>query len=88
MINVRWLGAAGLEIGFQGKTILIDPFLPRYTMVELASGPLNPRLDAIKAYAMIHLFALHWEYLSMLSDNGTICFCWNISWFSSGSIIA
>jgi len=50
MIKVRWLGAAGLEFFFQGKTILVDPFISRYTMKELQSGPLIPQADSVKAY--------------------------------------
>ncbi len=50
MIKVRWLGAAGLEFVFQGKTILIDPFVSRYTMEELAAGPLNPQWELTKVY--------------------------------------
>ena len=50
MIKVRYLGAAGLEFIFQGKTILIDPFISRYTMEELQAGPLVPQANAVNSY--------------------------------------
>ena len=50
MIKVRWLGAAGLEFIFQRKTILIDPFISRYTMEELRAGPLIPQKEAVSSY--------------------------------------
>lgn len=50
MIKIKWLGAAGLEFFFDGKTILVDPFLSRNTFKELNAGPLESKADLVRAY--------------------------------------
>ena len=49
MINVRWIGAAGLEFTYEGRTILVDPYLTRVNAKAL-SGPLVPDRQRIQAY--------------------------------------
>lgn len=49
MVKVRWLGAAGLEFTYDGKTILVDPYMSRLRAKAL-SGPLVPDKERIQDY--------------------------------------
>lgn len=46
MVSVRWTGAAGLEITYEGKTWLIDPYLSRVGKATLFFG--RPQADRKK----------------------------------------
>ena len=49
-IQVRWTGAAGLEITKDQQTVLIDPYHSRLGKREVFFKPLVPRLHAIEKY--------------------------------------
>jgi len=47
-LDLRWLGVAGFAIGFQGTTLLIDPYVSRVTMADsLRRRTALPRLDLV-----------------------------------------
>ena len=47
MVQVRWTGAAGLEITHEGKTWLVDPYYSRWGKWKIFFGRVNPRIDRI-----------------------------------------
>jgi L-ascorbate metabolism protein UlaG (beta-lactamase superfamily) len=51
MLEVRWLGCAGLEVNINGRVILIDPYLSRPGMFRVLFSRLHPRHDLIGSYA-------------------------------------
>jgi L-ascorbate metabolism protein UlaG (beta-lactamase superfamily) len=42
MIEIRWLGTAGLEIAFEGTVLLVDPYLARAGKIDLFFRRLRP----------------------------------------------
>ncbi len=50
MIEVRWLGAAGLEISVDGTVILIDPYLSRPGKFSVLCRKLRPSQARIQSY--------------------------------------
>ncbi len=49
-VNVRWTGAAGIEFTYNGRTILIDPYLSRIGKFELFFKRPLPKKDKIEQY--------------------------------------
>jgi L-ascorbate metabolism protein UlaG (beta-lactamase superfamily) len=49
-VDIRWLGAAGIELNRSGSIILIDPYLSRPGKSELLFRPLRPKKEAISRY--------------------------------------
>ncbi len=50
MVEIRWLGTAGLEIAFDGTTLLVDPYLTRAGKLDLLFRRLRPSTDRLRAY--------------------------------------
>jgi L-ascorbate metabolism protein UlaG (beta-lactamase superfamily) len=48
VVSVRYLGAGGLAIGWQGETILTAPFFSNYRLPRVLFGRLAPNLEAIR----------------------------------------
>lgn len=51
MVEIRWLGTAGLEIAFDETALLVDPYLTRAGKLDLLLRRLRPSADRIRAYA-------------------------------------
>jgi len=49
-VNIRWLGTAGMELGHNGRVILLDPYLSRPGTWDILFMPLMPRKDIIEWY--------------------------------------
>lgn len=49
-VDIRWLGAAGVELNSGGAVILIDPYLSRPGKRELLLKPLKPNRENISRY--------------------------------------
>jgi L-ascorbate metabolism protein UlaG (beta-lactamase superfamily) len=50
MVEVRWTGAAGLDLTHEGQTILVDPYLSRPGKLQLLLRRVLPRVELIKQY--------------------------------------
>lgn len=50
MVEVRWLGCAGLEISIDGSVVLIDPYLSRPGKFSIFFRRLHPSHRKIRAY--------------------------------------
>jgi len=50
MLEVRWLGCAGLEVAMNNKVVLIDPYLSRPGIVQVLFSRLRPFRDVIRSY--------------------------------------
>jgi L-ascorbate metabolism protein UlaG (beta-lactamase superfamily) len=50
MIKIRWLGAAGIELTKDDRTILIDPYLSRISRFNIFFGRPSPKKDIIQRY--------------------------------------
>jgi L-ascorbate metabolism protein UlaG (beta-lactamase superfamily) len=50
MVEVRWLGAAGLELSVDDAVVLIDPYLSRPGKLNVFLGRLSPASDRVKSY--------------------------------------
>jgi L-ascorbate metabolism protein UlaG (beta-lactamase superfamily) len=50
MLEVRWLGCAGLEVTINSRTLLIDPYISRPGILRVLFGRLQPDRDLIGAY--------------------------------------
>ncbi|MBI4508871.1 MAG: MBL fold metallo-hydrolase [Deltaproteobacteria bacterium] len=66
--RIRWLGAAGHVVETERTTILIDPFLSRPSLWRVATSPLVPDEDAIRAHAPSRIHAVacghsHYDHL-------------------------
>ncbi len=44
---LRWLGTAGLDLEYEGRHLLVDPYYTRISLWELASGQCRSREDII-----------------------------------------
>jgi len=49
-VDIRWLGAAGIELNRSGSIILIDPYLSGPGKWEILFRPLNPRKEPVSGY--------------------------------------
>lgn len=50
MVEIRWLGTAGLEVSFENRVLLIDPYLTRAGKAEIFFRRLRPSAERIRAY--------------------------------------
>lgn len=50
MVEVRWLGAAGLELIVNDSVVLMDPYLSRPGKLNIFLGRLSPASDKIRSY--------------------------------------
>ncbi|HQG31030.1 MAG TPA: MBL fold metallo-hydrolase [Deltaproteobacteria bacterium] len=50
MVEVRWLGAAGLELSVDDSVVLIDPYLSRPGKLNVLLGSLTPSSEKVRAY--------------------------------------
>ncbi len=50
MVQIRWLGTAGIELNHDGRIILVDPYLSRLSKVDIFFRPLEPHGHAPGAY--------------------------------------
>lgn len=50
MLEVRWLGCAGLELNINNRVVLIDPYLSRPDLLQIIFGRLRPSPGIIRAY--------------------------------------
>jgi L-ascorbate metabolism protein UlaG (beta-lactamase superfamily) len=51
MVEIRWLGTAGLEIAFEGRVLLIDPYLTRAGKADIFFRRLRPSAERVAEYA-------------------------------------
>lgn len=50
MLEVRWLGCAGLELAINLKIVLIDPYLSRPGIFKILFSRLTPAHDLVRSY--------------------------------------
>lgn len=50
MIEIRWLGAAGLEIAIDGTVLLVDPYLSRHSKFNVLFRRLEPIPHQVRSY--------------------------------------
>ncbi len=51
MVVLRWLGAAGVELSYEGSVVLLDPYLSRVSKLALLAGrSLKPDMARLQGY--------------------------------------
>lgn len=50
MVEVRWLGAAGLELAVNDAVVLVDPYISRPGKFKVMFGRISPASDLVKSY--------------------------------------
>jgi L-ascorbate metabolism protein UlaG (beta-lactamase superfamily) len=63
-LSLRWLGVAGIELGYQGQSLAIDPFFSRPNLWRILFEPLKPDEAAIagKTGPYEHILVSHSHY--------------------------
>ena len=73
-VRVRWLGTAGFQIDFAGTTILIDPYLTRASLADVALGRLRPDVARLRAELPVAdaIIAGHTHFDHALEDRKSV----------------
>ena len=63
-IKLRWLGVAGLELGFGSTVLAFDPFFTRPSLWQVAFGRLRPNIELAAAILprCDHILVTHAHY--------------------------
>jgi L-ascorbate metabolism protein UlaG (beta-lactamase superfamily) len=63
-VNLRWLGVAGLELGFGSATLAFDPFFTRPSLWQVALGRMRPNTELAAAILprCDHILITHAHY--------------------------
>ena len=73
-VRIRWLGTAGYVIDDGSTTLLLDPYLTRTRLLEVAARPLVPDESAIRAAVpdRVDAILLGHSHFDHLLDSPTI----------------